>query len=136
MVALYVRVSTEEQAKYGISIDTQKQALIDYCKQNNLSYDIYSDEGISAKNMNRTGLQSLIKNIKKYKMVLFTKLDRLSRNVLDANVINSMFEKNNVNMKAIFEDDIDTSTADGKFMFNLKCSLAEREIKKTIGSLL
>ena len=66
-----------------------------------------------------------------FDMILFTKLDRLSRNVLDANNINKLLIDNNCTMKAIDEDDVDTSTADGTFIFNLKVSLAQREIGKT-----
>ena len=73
----------------------------------------------------------MLEKVKAFDMILFTKLDRLSRNVLDANNINQLLINNNCVMKAIDEDDIDTSTADGTFMFNLKVSLAQREIEKT-----
>lgn len=129
-VALYCRVSHEDQVKFGVSIEAQKNDLIKYCKDKKYSYDLYCDEGISAKSMNRPELKRMLDNIENYKMILFTKLDRLSRNVLDANIINNLLVKHNVAMKAIFEDDIDTSTADGKFMFDLKNSLAERELRK------
>lgn len=130
-VACYCRVSTDEQVKFGFSIDAQKDALIKYCKENNYKYELYIDEGISASSMKRPALQSMLSKLKVFDMVLFTKLDRLSRNVLDANNINKMLIENKCTMKAIDEDDIDTSTADGTFMFNLKVSLAQREIEKT-----
>lgn len=131
--ACYCRVSTEEQAKFGFSIAAQKDALEKYCKQNNYEYDFFIDEGISASSMKRPELQKMLNKIELhfYDIVLFTKLDRLSRNVLDANNINKILTKVNCTMKAIDEDDIDTSTADGTFMFNLKVSLAQREIEKT-----
>lgn len=81
--------------------------------------------------MKRPALQKMLSKIQSFDMVLFTKLDRLSRNVLDANNINKILKDNNCTMKAIDEDDIDTSTADGTFIFNLKVSLAQREIGKT-----
>jgi len=130
-VACYCRVSTDEQVKFGFSISAQKTALQKYCKDNKYKCDFYIDEGISASSMNRPALQNMLDNIKYYEMILFTKLDRLSRNVLDANTINKILTTNNVTMKAIDEDDIDTSTADGTFIFNLKVSLAQREIEKT-----
>lgn len=130
-VACYARVSTDEQARFGFSIDAQRTALEKYCKENKFNYDFYIDEGISASSINRPALQELLKYIKNYNMIIFTKLDRLSRNVLDANKLNELFQKNNVTIKAIDEDDIDTSTADGMFIFNLKLSLAQREIEKT-----
>lgn len=131
LVACYCRVSTEEQAKFGFSIEAQKTALENYCKENNLKFDMYIDEGISASSIKRPDLQKMLKKCYKYKMILFTKLDRLSRNVKDANDIVSLLSQNNCSIKAIDEDDIDTTTADGMFIFNLKMSLAQREIGKT-----
>ena len=131
-VACYCRVSTEEQVKFGFSISAQKSALEKYCKDNNYKYEFYIDEGISASSMKkRRALQEMLDKINEFDIVLFTKLDRLSRNVLDANNINKILQENNCTMKAIDEDDVDTSTADGMFIFNLKVSLAQREIEKT-----
>ena len=131
-VACYCRVSTEEQSKFGFSIQAQKDALEKYCKENNYKYEFYIDEGISASSMKkRNALNEMLSKANVFDMVLFTKLDRLSRNVLDANNINKLLIDNNCTMKAIDEDDIDTSTADGTFIFNLKVSLAQREIGKT-----
>ncbi|MBQ8042566.1 MAG: recombinase family protein [Clostridia bacterium] len=130
-VACYCRVSTDEQAKFGFSIGAQKDALIDYCRANNYKYELFIDEGISASSMKRPALQKMLNNVNNFDMILFTKLDRLSRNVLDANTINKILSSANCTMKAIDEDDVDTSTADGTFIFNLKVSLAQREIGKT-----
>lgn len=131
-VACYIRVSTEEQVKFGFSIEAQKDSLEKYCKDNKYKYEFYIDEGISASSMKkRKALNEMLNKSNVFDMVLFTKLDRLSRNVLDANNINKILKENNCTMKAIDEDDIDTSTADGTFMFNLKVSLAQREIGKT-----
>lgn len=130
-VACYCRVSTDEQKKFGFSIQAQKDALKKYCEENKYKYEFYIDEGISASSMKRPALQAMLKKINEFDLILFTKLDRLSRNVLDANNINKLLIENNCTMKAIDEDDIDTSTADGTFIFNLKVSLAQREIGKT-----
>lgn len=130
-VACYCRVSTDEQAKFGFSIEAQKDALKKYCKDNNYKYEFYIDEGISASSMKRPALKDMLSKVDVFDMILFTKLDRLSRNVLDANNINKLLIDNNCTMKAIDEDDVDTSTADGTFIFNLKVSLAQREIGKT-----
>lgn len=131
-VACYCRVSTEEQKKFGFSIQAQKDALVKYCKENGYKYEFYIDEGISASSMKkRKALNEMLSKVNIFDMILFTKLDRLSRNVLDANNINKLLIDNKCTMKAIDEDDIDTSTADGTFIFNLKVSLAQREIGKT-----
>lgn len=131
-VACYCRVSTDEQKKFGFSIQAQKDALEKYCKENGYKYEFYIDEGISASSMKkRKALNEMLSKANVFDMILFTKLDRLSRNVLDANNINKLLIENHCTMKAIDEDDIDTSTADGTFIFNLKVSLAQREIGKT-----
>lgn len=131
-VACYCRVSTDEQKKFGFSIQAQKDALEKYCKENGYRYEFYIDEGISASSMKkRKALNEMLNKSNAFDMILFTKLDRLSRNVLDANNINKLLSDNKCTMKAIDEDDIDTSTADGTFIFNLKVSLAQREIGKT-----
>ena len=131
-VACYCRVSTDEQARFGFSIQAQKDALEKYCKENGYKYEFYVDEGISASSMKkRKALNEMLSKCNVFDMVLFTKLDRLSRNVLDANNINKLLIDHKCTMKAIDEDDIDTSTADGTFIFNLKVSLAQREIGKT-----
>lgn len=65
--ALYIRVSTEEQAKHGYSLSSQKQRLIEYCKeQNYMITDIYIDEGKTARTKlkNRTELLRLIEDAK------------------------------------------------------------------------
>lgn len=127
-VRIYARVSTDEQVKFGYSIDAQIKALKDYCKERD--YNImatYIDEGISAYSVEkRREFKRMIADAKPNEIILFTKLDRFSRNILDANLILLELKKKNVSIKAINEDDIDTTTADGKFLFDLK------PIKRTI----
>lgn len=129
--AEYGRVSSEEQAKYGFSIQNQIDRLDKYVEENDLMLvDRFIDDGYSAGSTNRPELQRLLANLDKIDLIIFTKLDRFTRNVLDANEMVKLFEKHNVSIKAIDEEDVDTSTADGMFMFNLKVSLAQRELKK------
>lgn len=127
-VAIYCRVSTQEQVKYGASIDAQREVLINYCIDNNYDYYIYADEGISASSIKkRPALTNLLENIKDYDMLIFTRLDRLSRNIKDAIAINELLEKHNVKMIAVQDQYIDTSTANGEFIFNLRYALAQQE---------
>lgn len=131
-VRLYIRVSHDEQVKFGYSIDAQLEALKNYCMENNHHIiDTYIDEGISAGSINkRHEFQRMINEAKNGEVILFTKIDRFSRNLLDANIVVKRLTEKGVSIKAISEDDIDTLTADGKFIFNLKLSLAERERNK------
>ena len=81
--------------------------------------------------MKRPQLQKMLSELNQFDAIAITRLDRLSRNVLEANKMLETLQKNKIDMITIEEDDIDTTDADGMFMFQLKVSLAEREIRKT-----
>lgn len=128
--ALYARVSHDEQSKYGFSIGNQIERLKEYAEKNNLVIvDSYIDEGYSAGSKKRPELQRLLGELHRFELIIFTKLDRFTRNVLDANQMVNEFNRLGISIKAI-DEDIDTSTADGMFDFNLKVSLAQRELAK------
>lgn len=128
--AIYGRVSHDEQAKFGFSIENQLDKLNAYVKENNLLLvDEYVDEGFSAGTMKRPELQRLLNDLDRIDLIVFTRLDRFSRNVLDANEMVKLFNKKKVSIKAI-EEDISTETADDMFLFNMKVSLAQRELAK------
>lgn len=128
----YARVSTEEQKKFGYSIDAQVDKIKSYCDLKEYQLvDIYIDEGFSASNMKRPRLTELLNNLDKIDAIVFTKLDRLSRNVYEANKMLDILSRKGVSMISIDEDDINVTDADSLFLFQLKASLGEREIKKT-----
>lgn len=131
-VAIYCRVSTDDQRKFGISVEDQKNSLTNYCQRNNYTvYDFYIDEGVSAGTISkRKEFVRLLKDLDNIDLIIFTKLDRFSRNVRDANNLLTILDEHKVSFRAIDEDDIDTSTADGRFIFNLKVNLAEHERSK------
>ena len=131
-IAGYVRVSHDEQKKYGYSVQAQIERIIRYAEENNCQLvEIYVDEGFTATKMKRPDLLRMLDNLHTFDILVFTRLDRFSRNVLQANKMVEIMEEYNVAIKSIEEDDIDTSTADGKFNFNLRVSLAQREAEKT-----
>ena len=128
--ALYGRVSHDEQSKYGFSIENQIERLKEYAEKHNLVIvDQYIDEGFSAGSKKRPELQRMLGDLHRFELIIFTKLDRFTRNVLDANEMVNEFNRRGISIKAI-DEDIDTSTADGMFDFNLKVSLAQRELAK------
>lgn len=131
-VRIYARVSTAEQKKKDISIPVQLEACRKYCADNNYNVlGTYVDNGYSASSIKkRKEFQRMIDEVRRDEYILFTRLDRFSRNILDANKIVEALDKKNVSIVSIFEDDINTSTADGRFMFNLRVSLSQREIEK------
>lgn len=131
-IAGYVRVSHDEQKKYGYSVQAQIERIIRYAEETGSQLvEIYVDEGFTATKMKRPDLLRMLDNLHTFDILVFTRLDRFSRNVLDANNMVKTMEEYNVSIKSIEEEDIDTSTADGKFNFDLRVSLAEREAKKT-----
>ena len=133
--ALYDRVSTDEQVKFGYSIQAQRDALIEYCNQNNLKIvDHYSDEGVSGGKpaFKRPEMARLLEDVKdgKIDVILFTRLDRWFRNVKEYFKVQEILDANGVKWKAIHED-YDTSTASGEMAVTIFLAIAQNERQKT-----
>jgi len=82
----YVRVSTQEQATDGVSLDAQRDRLRAYCKLNGIKLiDIKSDEGYSGSTLDRPALQAALQMIRRGRVntLIVAKLDRLSRSLRD-----------------------------------------------------
>lgn len=132
--AIYVRVSSEEQKKHGLSVDNQLLALQDYCKASKyVIAGIYNDAGISArkKYTKRPALLQLIEDCqsKKIDIILFTKLDRWFRSVKDYYEVMAQIP-DNVTWRAIWED-YETETSSGIFKVNIMLSVAQAEADRT-----
>lgn len=133
--ALYARVSTEEQAMHGVSLDAQQDRLIEYAKSNDLTVvGTYIDEGVSARKryVNRPAFMRMIKDVqeKKIDIILFIKLDRWFRNVADYYEVQTILDKYGVQWLAT-DEDYDTTTANGRLMLNLKLSISQDEADRT-----
>ena len=126
--ALYIRVSTLEQAQEGYSVGEQKERLIAYCKAKDwLIADIYVDGGYTGSNLNRPGIQKLISETDKFDMVLVYKLDRLSRSQRDTlYLIEEVFRPRGVDFISM-QESFDTSTPFGKAMIGLLAVFAQLE---------
>lgn len=116
--ALYIRVSTLEQAQEGYSVGEQKERLIAYCKAKDwIIADIYVDGGYTGSNLNRPGIQKLISETDKFDLVLVYKLDRLSRSQRDTlYLIEEVFRPKGVDFISM-QESFDTSTPSGKSNF-------------------
>jgi DNA invertase Pin-like site-specific DNA recombinase len=129
------RVSTEEQALHGDSLEAQETALVEYANNNNMKiYKIYRDEGFSARKavLKRPAMLELLEDVRadKLDMIIFTKLDRWFRNVKEYHRIQEILEKHRVTWKSILED-YNTATADGRLKVNIMLSVAENEADRT-----
>lgn len=133
--ALYVRVSTEEQKRNGISVDSQISALQEYCASNDLEIvDVYNDAGHSArkKYTSRPELLRLMNDCNEHKVdiILFTKLDRWFRSVKDYYEVQAILDNFKIPWRAIWED-YETETSSGIFKVNIMLSVAQSEADRT-----
>ncbi len=104
-VAIYIRVSTQEQALHGYSIGEQRERLIAFCKAHDwIASEVFTDSGYSGANLDRPGIQRLVENIRDYDLVLVYKLDRLSRSQRDTlHLIEEVFLPAGVDFVSISE---------------------------------
>ena len=134
-VFLYARVSTEEQAVHGLSIEAQLTALEAWAKANGHKVvGTYIDAGISARKpaAKRPELQRLLSDVRAGlgELIVFTKLDRWFRNIAEYYKVQEVLEKCHVDWRTI-QEDYDTSTASGRLKINIMLSVAQDEADRT-----
>jgi len=127
--ALYVRVSTTDQANEGYSLSAQERALKEYVKSKGWRvHRIYRDEGVSGRTIDRPAFKKLMDAAQRgmFDVVVVYKLDRFGRSLKDLiTSINSLKEWD-VDFVSL-GDSIDTSTATGKLTFHIIGAIAEFE---------
>ena len=133
--AVYIRVSTEEQAMHGLSLDAQRETLLQYVSENGLRLvGIYVDEGITArkKYKNRAAFMRMLQDVQsdQIDLILFIKLDRWFRNIADYYEVQKILDEHKVRWVAT-EEDYDTTTANGRLHLNIKLSIAQDESDRT-----
>ncbi len=129
-VSIYIRVSGEDQAKEGYSLDAQKKQLEEYAEFKKWwVYKVYEDAGISGKSIKgRKAFQEMLKDAKdgKFSAILIYKFDRAFRNVKEA--LNTLDELKEIGVDFVsISEEIDTTTAMGKFFFVIISGFAELE---------
>ena len=134
VAGLYIRVSTEDQAREGFSLPEQEKRLRAMCEYKGYEiYKVYKDAGISAKTGNsRPGFEELLQDIrdKKCNTIVVLKLDRLTRSVFDWEKIIRFLEENDAYLDCA-NDDINTTNANGKMISRILTSVSQNEIERT-----
>ena len=131
---LYLRVSTEDQAREGFSLPEQRERLESFCKFK--GYDIidyYEDAGISAKTGNYRPEFERLKNdikAKKVNTIVALKLDRITRSIYDWENLMTFLDENNAYLDCV-NDEINTTSANGKMISRLLMSVSQNEIERT-----
>ncbi len=133
--ALYIRVSTEEQAMRGYSLEAQRETLEAYAKEHAmLIVDFYQDEGRSARKPYRTRpeFMRLLHDVEAGKIdrILFIKLDRWFRSVGDYYEVQKILDKHRVPWQAVLED-YETVTSSGQFKVTIMLAVAQNEADRT-----
>lgn len=125
----YVRVSTEEQAKEGVSLEAQEERIRKYAEYKGFDLiEIIRDEGKSGGTANREGFRKLLERIEAngFDALILFSLDRLSRDMLTLLALERLLDECDVELHTI-EGQIDTSTPDGFMNFAMRAFLSEME---------
>jgi site-specific DNA recombinase len=128
-VAGYVRVSTDDQAREGVSLGAQQAKLEAYCVVKDWTLvEVIRDEGVSAKSLKRPGLQRLLAMVRArhVDVVAIAKLDRLSRDVRDVYALVELFEKTDVALVSL-QESLDATTATGRAMIGMLAVMNQLE---------
>lgn len=132
-VGIYCRVSTQDQAREGFSLEEQEERLRALCTYKSYEIiDIYVDAGISGKDTNRPEFQRMMEDIKNVKInrIITLKLDRLTRSIIDLENLVRYLEEHDCSLEAAYEE-INTSNANGRFFVRMLTILAQLEIERT-----
>jgi len=128
----YVRVSTDEQADSGASLEAQRTALTLEAERRGWDVEVVEDAGVSGKSMNRPGLTSALERLEagQADWLMATKLDRISRDVADFGNITKrarLGERGQLFGLHILDMPYDLTTANGELMANIMISTARFE---------
>ena len=129
-VALYKRVSTDDQAREGHSLDEQERLMMNHCEiQSYKVYKVYSDEGFSGKETTkRKQFNKMMSDMKagKFKKIIALKLDRITRDLFDFVSFTKTLEKYNCGFEFVLEK-FDTTSPSGRMILNILGVFAQFE---------
>jgi DNA invertase Pin-like site-specific DNA recombinase len=126
----YIRVSTEEQSREGVSLDMQRAKITTYCDLHDLELvEIVEDAGISGKTISaRPGIQHVLDMVRRKKItgIVIYKLDRLARNAREALEIAELLQKKGCELHSITET-LNTGSASGRMFYGILATMAQWE---------
>ena len=125
--ALYARVSTEDQANEGFSLDAQIKKLEAYCRSE--GYDIvdrYIDDGYSGRKTHRPQYQRMFAEIDRWDKIVVLKMDRIHRNSVNFSQMMDLLSKNKKEFESVY-DQFDTGNAMGRFVMDIMQRIAQLE---------
>lgn len=126
-VAIYTRVSTDEQAEHGYSLDNQLKMLEAFAFSRGMTVqDKYIEEGVSGRTIKRPQYQRMIQNKDQWDAILVMKMDRIHRNSKNFTEMMDFLAKNNKDFISSMES-LDTSTAMGRFVMDIMQRIAQLE---------
>jgi DNA invertase Pin-like site-specific DNA recombinase len=126
-VAIYTRVSTEDQAQEGFSLPAQRERLKAYCEAQGWNiYRIFEDDGYSGRNTKRPCYQAMMNERDKWDMILVMKMDRIHRNSRNFMEMMEDLRKTSKEFSSM-QESLDTSTAMGRFVVDIIQRLAQLE---------
>lgn len=132
--AIYIRVSTLDQAQEGYSLDAQESVLRKWCADHKyIVYDLYADRGVSGKDIDhRPDMRRLMQDAENncFNIVIFWALSRFTRSVQDLYSAMEKFQKWNVSMVS-YTESFDTSTVMGRAMIGIVGVFAQLERELT-----
>lgn len=133
--AIYIRVSTDQQAREGDSLREQEETLMAYIRDHEdmVHAGTYIDEGISGQKLDREEFQQLMRDVqdRKIDQIIFTKLDRWFRSLRHYLNTQAVLDKYSVSWKAVHQPYFDTSTAYGRAFVSQSMTWAELEAQNT-----
>lgn len=125
----YVRVSTEDQANNGVSIDAQAARIAAYCTAMGFAAsEVIRDAGASAKSLQRPGMEQILVGVRGGSIgrIIVFKLDRLTRSTRDLAELLDLFSRHNTALVSVCEH-LDTETAAGRMVVNMLAVVAQWE---------
>ena len=126
----YCRVSTEQQAEGGISLDAQRSQIVGYCNRHDLDLvDVIVDGGQSGKDLDRPGFKRVIQLLESGQVygLVIAKLDRLSRSIIDiCKLVDQYFSNQKYALLSVSEN-IDTKSTSGRLHLYLMSVFAQIE---------